>query len=135
MTVLELSGVITPDHRAIIQCVLDYIEGWYEARPDRTERSIHSQLVKRQLALDARGGNRMHDMNGAMLVGYVRARVGTPPPARQQKSIKILGVFGDMAMVRAEMNDWIDFLHIARFANGWQIVNVLWAIKPTEEQQ
>jgi hypothetical protein len=52
------------------------------------------------------------------------------PKAEQTKDVKILDVFDDMATVRLEMRDWIDYMHLAKFNGKWVIVNVLWKSKP-----
>ena len=42
----------------------------------------------------------------------------------------MLGVFGDAASVRVDADSWIDYLQMARVDGRWQIVNVLWALRP-----
>jgi hypothetical protein len=134
MTTLEVAAETTTDREAITAAVLDYIEGWYESRPERTERSLHPQLAKRRIASDEVSGEQtLQEMDAATLIGYVERKVGSPVPATQLKEIAILAVDGDIASVRAEMNDWIDLLQLGRFADGWKIVNVLWALKPKQE--
>ena len=42
----------------------------------------------------------------------------------------ILDIYGNAAAVKIVAGDWIDYLHIGRFDDGWKIVNVLWEMKP-----
>ena len=37
------------DEEAIVRCVLDYFEGWFEADPERMRRALHPDLAKRSL--------------------------------------------------------------------------------------
>ena len=37
------------DEDAIVRCVLDYFEGWFEADPERMRRALHPDLAKRSL--------------------------------------------------------------------------------------
>jgi hypothetical protein len=63
------------------------------------------------------------------------ARAGdgrTTPPDKRQKDVTILDVFGNTATVKAVMNDWIDYMHEAKFDGQWRIVNVLWEMKPKD---
>lgn len=122
------------DQAGILAAVEDYVQGWYQAEPARTERCLHPQLAKRLVRQAPEGGTTLDEMGAATLIGYVRDRAGTPPPARQLQAIEILGVFDGIASVRAEMNDWVDFLHLGRFDGEWKIVNVVWALKPREVQ-
>ena len=47
--VSEVQGQTTvsdADRQAITQTALDYVEGWYEANPERMERALHPDLAK-----------------------------------------------------------------------------------------
>ena len=128
---VERSEDVTDDTAGIYAAAADYIEGWYQGDPARTKRALHPDLAKRLVAADpAVGANIVQHMDAATLISYVERRVGQPAPDVQIKAVTILGVYGDIATVRAEMNDWVDFLHLGRFAEGWRIVNVIWALKP-----
>lgn len=129
--VVERAEGVTDDTAGIYAAAEDYIEGWYQGDPARTQRALHPQMAKRLIAADPTSGvNTVQHMDTATLVSYVERRVGQPAPDVQIKDITILSVYGDIATVRAEMNDWVDFLHLGRFADGWRIVNVIWALKP-----
>ena len=39
---------------AIVAAALDYYEGWFDGEPERMERALHPDLVKRSLASDGR---------------------------------------------------------------------------------
>ncbi|MBC8162020.1 MAG: nuclear transport factor 2 family protein [Roseiflexaceae bacterium] len=124
-----------PDHRSasnarILAAVEDYIHGWYGGDPARTRRCLHPQLAKRLVKDDAT----IEELDAATLIRYVQGRVGTAPPATQQQEIEILGVYGNMASVRAEMNEWVDFLHLGCFNGEWKIVNAIWSSKAQEER-
>lgn len=128
---VERAEDVTDDTAGIIAAAADYIEGWYQGDPARMERALHPQLAKRLIAADpATGVNAVQHMDAATLVSYVERRAGKPAPEVQIKNVNILSVYGDIATVRAEMNDWVDLLHLGRFAEGWRIVNVIWALKP-----
>jgi hypothetical protein len=126
--------VSTADRVAIEAAALDYIEGWYEGDPARTARCLHPAMAKRLVAppRDAAPGapNTIHELDTATLIGYVHDRAGQAPPAAQRKGIEILSVYGDIASVRAEMNDWVDMLHLGKLGGEWKIINVLWALRP-----
>jgi putative lumazine-binding protein len=53
-----------------------------------------------------------------------------PTIERQQKDVRILDVFGNAAVAKVVMADWIDYLQLVRADGRWQIVNVLWERKP-----
>ncbi|NJM07097.1 hypothetical protein HC891_14335 [Candidatus Gracilibacteria bacterium] len=85
-------------HAAIIAAVEDYIHGWYQGEPARTERCLHPQLAKRQIQADAT----IAEIDAATLISYVQKRAGTAPPETQQQEIAILGVYGNIASARRD---------------------------------
>ena len=44
--------------------------------------------------------------------------------------ISIMDAFGDIAAVRVLSSVYVDYLHVARVADGWQLLNVLWQRRP-----
>ena len=48
---------------------------------------------------------------------------------------RILDLFGNSAIARAEMSSWIDYMHLAKWNGEWKIVNVLWELKPQASGQ
>jgi hypothetical protein len=130
-TILESVEVSDADREGIVAAALDYIEGWYNAAPDQTERSLHPHLAKRRVATEA-GRDRLDQMSAMELVHYMRAKAerGDITAEDQRVSgIKVLDVFGNAATLRLDMADWIDYVHLAKINGEWKIVNVLWAMR------
>jgi hypothetical protein len=94
------------DSAEIRSAALDYIQGWYTADAARMERALHPELAKRMVQEDPKSQKSVLDQMGAkQLVQYTREG----------------GVIA---------KDWVDYLHLARWNGRWQIVNVLWELKP-----
>jgi hypothetical protein len=120
-----------PDVVAIKAAALDYIEGWYEGSVDRMTRAVHPELVKRIVNTDEKGISRIDQMGASRLIYNVRGGGGTKTPKdKQQKDITILDRYENVAAVKVVASDWIDYLQLARIDGRWQIVNVLWELKP-----
>jgi hypothetical protein len=139
-----LLGAVAParaqsdaDAAAIRQTALDYVEGWYEGNAERMERALHPDLAKRIVSKDSKTGkDRLDSMSAETLVKYTREGGGTKNPKEsQQKDVKILDVYENMASVRVTFARWVDFVHLAKFDGRWVIVNVLWEYKPKAEQK
>lgn len=131
---LERGEVAEVDHEGIVLAALDYIEGWYEAAP---ERSLHPHLAKRRVVIE-QGRARIDQMSAMELVQIVRQKAERQKAEREKDGasedrqvagIKVLDVFGDVATLRLDMTDWIDYVHLAKVNGEWKIVNVLWAIR------
>jgi hypothetical protein len=117
---------------AIRTTALDYAEGWYAGDGERMGRALHPELVKRILVSDtATGRSFVQTMGASALVNGTRHGYGKGTPAdRQQKDVTVLDVFGNAAIAKVVMADWIDYLQLVRVEGRWLIVNVLWERKP-----
>jgi hypothetical protein len=118
------------DREAIVKTAVDYIEGYYTGDAVRMERALHPELAKRIVRMDAAGKPRLEHMGAAQLVKIAGSRAGAPPLKQQMKDVTVLDVFGNTASVKIVANDWIDYLHVAKWEGRWLIVNVLWEMKP-----
>jgi len=52
------------------------------------------------------------------------------PEEAWQDEVTILDIFENVASVRVDATQWIDYLHLARWNGEWKIVNVLWEMRP-----
>ena len=120
------------DSAGIRATALDYAVGWYSGDADRMARALHPELVKRILVTDTTTGRAfVQTMGASALVNGARHGFGKSTPAdRQQKDVRILDVYGNAAVAKVAMADWIDYLQLVRADGRWQIVNVLWERKP-----
>lgn len=128
---LPTRPTLAADSAAVRQTALDYIEGWYTGNATRMTRAVHPELVKRIVVLDSTGARWLANMGASSLVFATGAGRGTDvPPERRRHDITILDLYGDMASVRVTSAKFVDYMHIARFEQGWRIVNVLWDFQP-----
>ena len=118
------------DSAAIRATALDYAEGWYTGDGARMGRSLHPRLAKR-ISMQRDGAWTLDEMTADELARAAGGGGGTrTPQAQRQADVQILDVFGNAASVRVTMSGWIDYMHMARVDGRWQIVNVLWELKP-----
>ena len=122
------------DSTGIRAAALDYIQGWYTADAARMERALHPELAKRMVQDDPKTHKSVLDHMGAKeLVKYTREGGGRDTPApRRQADVSILDIYQGAASAKVIAGDWVDYLHLARWNGRWQIVNVLWELKPRE---
>lgn len=127
------SQALTDEDRAsIMQASRDYLEGWYEADPERMARALHPDLVKRTVGLDADGGQwrLLRPSTAEMMVGFTREGGGSAVPEGERTyEISIQDGFRHIACVRALSPLFMDYLHLAKFDERWLIVNVIWEVR------
>ena len=118
------------DSAAIRATALDYAQGWYTGDGPRMQRALHPRLAKR-ISVQREGQWQLNEMNAEQLVNGTAGGGGSrTPEAQRQADVQILDIFGNAASVRVTMSGWIDYMHMARVDGRWQIVNVLWELKP-----
>ena len=112
--------------QAIVATALDYYEGWFGGEPDRMERALHPDLVKRSLAEDRMS---VETISADEMVEATAKGIGlTRDPGVDKRDIEIRvdHVYENIATVTVTSAVYVDYLQLARTRDGWKIVNVLW---------
>jgi glycosylphosphatidylinositol transamidase (GPIT) subunit GPI8 len=96
------------------------------------ERALHPDLAKRIVRTNpANNRSGLEQMSALTLVQITRMMAQRPVPEDQRRDdVTILDIFGNVASVRVDASQWIDYLHLARWNGEWKIVNVLWEMRP-----
>ena len=111
---------IETDHVAIVAAATDYIEGWLTGDAERMARALHPDLVKREVQPDFSVGTLTRDQ----MVEFTEAGHGRE--LARSFEVTVLDVYRDIAAVRVESSVYLDYLQVARFEDGWKLLNVLW---------
>ncbi len=108
----------------IVDAALDYFEGWFTGDVERMKRALHPDLAKRSLADDGRS----LDVNTSESMINLTARgVGKHRGSGDRRiEVEVVDVYGSIASVTVRSTVYREYLHLARTADGWKIVNALW---------
>src|SRR5687767_6110494 len=110
------------DERAAIErTVTDYFDSWFEGDPQRMARVIHARLAKRR-ATDA--GSELLEVPSDHLVDDVPS--GPKTGWDRHYEIQVVAMDEGMASVVVHSDPFTEYLHLARFDTGWQIVNTFY---------
>jgi len=110
--------------QAIVAAALDYYEGWFNGEPERMERALHPDLVKRSLDAD---GFELETLSARQMIDWTAEGVGRErDPGDRRIEVHVDHVFGNIATVTTTSAVYVDYLQLARTSEGWKIVNVLW---------
>ena len=119
------------DRAAIKQTALDYVDGFYEGSVERLDKALHPNLQKVTLRT-LPGGRTMLDFNGAAsnLKEYAAAGLGGKPAEERKIEVSIFDVYDNIATVKIDSADFLDYAHVAKINGEWKIINVLWTMHP-----
>jgi hypothetical protein len=120
---------------AIRQAAMDYVQGWYEGDVERVRHSLHPELAKRRILRDPETGEEgFRHVTQELLMDLTRQGGGSEVPvAKRYYDLSILDVTGEIASVRAESYEYVDYLHLALSEGQWMIVNVLYLLKASPD--
>jgi len=120
---------------AIKQAALDYVDGFYDGSAERLDKALHPNLQKvtlRQLP----NGRDMLDFNGAAcnLKEYAASGLAQKPAGERKIEVTILEIYQNIATVKIDSADFLDYAHVAEINGEWKIINVLWTMHPEEPE-
>jgi peptidoglycan/xylan/chitin deacetylase (PgdA/CDA1 family) len=120
------------EREAVRQAVLDYVEGVYEVAPERIQRSVHPDLVKRGFYMK-KGENTytFSPMTFPELVNLARTyNKDGRIPKDAPKEIVVYDVLDQTAIAKLIAAWGVDYFQLAKYKGKWMIVNILWQSPP-----
>ena len=122
------------DEKAIRECALDYLEGWYSADTARMARALSKDLSKKGFLEHPQTGEQViaPASYGQMLqwVGQKPDQLAQNPDIKREVHLIEVGEF--IAMVKTVTPDFIDYLHLAKMDGQWKIYHAIWERPPGE---
>jgi hypothetical protein len=102
----------------------DYVEGWYDKDIDRIKRGLHPDLAKR--SINSENPDQIDEFTRSSLLDVV-PQYGGANGDHRVLNIEWLDAQQNIASAKLISNNFIDYVHLCRINDRWQIVNVLWA--------
>jgi hypothetical protein len=119
------------DQEAVRQAALDYVEGIYEVKPERLQRSVHPTLVKRGFYKKyAAAPYTEMPMTYEQLLKLAGSWNKDGKRDTSIKEVAVLEVLDQTAVARVRANWGIDYMLLAKYDGQWKIVQILWQSHP-----
>ncbi len=125
----------TKEHQNIKNVTLGYIENFFENNTKEMLSYLHPKLAKRGFS-KKRGEQSLYfeNLSKERLVKMLKKKKRLPRN-QQKNTVKILDVFYNTASVRLTTGypgkmRWIEYIHLCKTDNKWQIVNIIWDYFP-----
>ena len=114
--------------------MLDYVEGIYNVQPERLERSVHPDMVKRGYYRKQAGDTDFvfAPMTRAQLITLAANwnKDRKRPVDTYPKQVVIHEVLNQTASGKVIAMWGIDYMHLAKHDGRWKILNILWQEPP-----
>jgi hypothetical protein len=94
--------------REVEHAVFEYLHGWLDRSPARIAHVLHPKAVRRTLV-----GGELIDATAT-------------PPSEARVLVDVMHVEGANASVVVRSLSYVEYLHLVRTDEGWQIVDALW---------
>jgi Putative lumazine-binding len=119
---LEAGPADAFERAAVQACIADYCEGYAGGDKERMEKSLHPLLVKRRIEAE---GITTLDAPYMVRAAAKRHADGTAEP-NVAWTIESIDIWHGMASAVVVTPQFLDYLHLGKFHDGWKVVNVLW---------
>jgi hypothetical protein len=124
----------TADEKAVKECALDYLEGWYSADTARMAKALSPDLAKRGILRNPRSNEVVlapasYDQM-LQWVGQKPNELKDDP--HKQMDVHIIEIGEYIAMVKTITPDFIDYLHMGKMDGEWKIYHAIWERPPKE---
>jgi len=128
------------DTVAIKECIMNYIEGYYQADANRMDKALHPELAKRAVFTDKAGNPFIQGMGKSLLIHATRNNTNKNvlnPDAEFKAEIQIFDITGINASAKCTTNKFtfFDYFHLAKWNDEWKIINVLWNMLPQPQPE
>lgn len=124
------------DSTAVEECVTNYIQSFYQLKPELFEEAVHTDLAKRKVSPYGEEGDYLQNASfeEMVLLTKVFNKKGHFT-ADSKAEVTILDMTETTASIKLVTPGWFDYMHLAKMNGEWKIVNVLWDyLKPKSKQ-
>lgn len=108
------------------QAALEYVEGGSEGNPDRVERVLHPDFVRRVAGATVAGYEFFSRQDRAQFLKQTRRGPGPAAPADPRKiKVTVCDLARTTAVVRVDSACCVEYLSLVKLGDRWQIIHVL----------
>jgi hypothetical protein len=120
------------DVEAVRQAAFNYIDAIYRADPALVRTSVHPSLAKRGYYQNREGQWQEAEMSFDQLLETARTWNDDGETLRPDapREVQVFEVLDRTANAKVTAQWGIDYMQLAKFTDGWKIVNIVWQTHP-----
>jgi hypothetical protein len=119
----------TDDEQAVVAVARDYFEGYFDGDAARLGGALHPALAKRSLGQVDPESDALRSVTRDQMIGFTEGGEGTDldPGGDRGIEVELNDLHHNIASVTVRSDLYREYLQLVRTAEGWKIVNALWA--------
>jgi len=126
MFTLNICAQTKADSIAIKQVVKEFAEGFDSGNVNKVKKTIHPDFVKRGFIKSQNGKMAVSLMNAEQCLKMVEGMPKNNSPKDLHTQITITNIYNNIANVILKDDIFVEYYHIIKLDENWQIMNVLW---------
>lgn len=134
--ILTLPSNAQSDQEGVHNAVMDYVLGFYQAEPERFERSLSKDLVKYGYWMNPEGAYQGSPMNFDQAVRFAsmwNADNQQGIDENSPKDIVVMEVLDKVGVAKLTAVWGIDYFQLEKNDGVWQIRHVIWQSPPPSD--
>lgn len=115
--------------KAIREVAREYYASWFTGDEDGMRRCLHPDLDKRGMVRRAIGDRELivaPATSASQMVEMTRVGVGLREPGHRRADVTIMDATHHLASAKVTSDQFVEFLHLLKFRDGWRIVHAVW---------
>lgn len=118
------------DRKAVERAVQDYVEGFYQAKPELIERGVHKDLTKYGFWRNDQAEYQPFPMTFEEARALAERWNADGKQGELEFEIELFEVADQTAAAKLTAKWGIDYMHLAKFDGEWKIRHVMWQSHP-----
>ncbi|WP_074407965.1 nuclear transport factor 2 family protein [Aquimarina megaterium] len=136
---INLAAPVTQkDSLEIKNISLGYLIALQELKPKLMKKVFHPDLAKRSFGFNSENKNEIiHETTYKQMIEFAKSwnKSGTRFPPKPNNKAIILDIYNQIANVKLISDNWVEYLHLVKTNNEWNIINLLWQNKDISDYE
>lgn len=117
----------TKDSLSVIETTEKYIQAFYQKKPKWLKDVLHPELIKRTIKSYQDSNEFIKTSGKSEMVELSKVfNANGKFNSNSRANIEVLDLYKKIATVKLTAEKWIDYLHLIKVNQKWQIIDVIW---------
>jgi len=116
------------EHEIIKQVAINYLVALQTLNPQLMAQTLHQELSKNVIRVLPNGKHQLNNTSYKRMLEHAKQwnKSGVKFPPNPNNKATIFDVYNNMAAVKLESDNWIEYLHLIKIDGRWQVKDLVW---------